>query len=234
MTTIEAMKQALEASRNHAGNYKLTDAECDVQIAAETALLEAISREEAQTVEPTLYQFRTAPARRDDENLWYAWTDCSAEAAAGYMKTPKLHDWDYEVRELFTRPAPSADVKPASSEREALIASMEKQRDWAEERDYTSVADSLGRAIDMLAADAPFQPDWVSYRQGVEDGKAEAQQVAVPQGWKLVPVEPTDDMCEAAWNSDGVDYVGEYQRIHRADLAYAAMLAAAPQPPQGE
>lgn len=35
------------------------------------------------------------------------------------------------------------------------------------------------RAIpdEMLAADAPFQPDWVNYRQGVADGKAEAQTV---------------------------------------------------------
>jgi hypothetical protein len=41
----------------------------------------------------------------------------------------------------------------------------------------------MSAAADMLEADGklaapaqPFQPDWVSYRQGVEDGKAEAQQ----------------------------------------------------------
>lgn len=52
--------------------------------------------------------------------------------------------------------------------------------------------------------------------------------VRVPAGWQLVPVEPTDEMCEAAWESDATDYVGEHKRIHRADLAYKAMLAAAP------
>lgn len=52
----------------------------------------------------------------------------------------------------------------------------------------------------------------------------------VPDGWQLVPVEATDEMCEAAWESDASDYVGEHRRIHRADLAYKAMLAAAPKP----
>ena len=42
----------------------------------------------------------------------------------------------------------------------------------------------------------------------------------VPDGYQLVPIEPTDEMCEAAWECEGVD-------IHRADLAYKAMLEAA-------
>lgn len=42
----------------------------------------------------------------------------------------------------------------------------------------------------------------------------------VPEGWKLVPIEPTQKMCAAGINSDnGVYYV------------YRAMLAVAPQPP---
>ena len=49
----------------------------------------------------------------------------------------------------------------------------------------------------------------------------------VPEGMVLVPIEPTDELCEAAWECEGVDYVGEYKRIHRADLAYKAMLEAA-------
>jgi hypothetical protein len=53
---------------------------------------------------------------------------------------------------------------------------------------------------------------------------------AVQAGWKLVPVEPTDEMIEAAWESDGVDYVGEHKRIWQVGPAYAAMLAAAPSP----
>ena len=48
--------------------------------------------------------------------------------------------------------------------------------------------------------------------------------------WVLVPVEPTDEMVEAAWDSDAADYVGEHKRIHSLGLAWSAMLAAAPQP----
>ena len=55
---------------------------------------------------------------------------------------------------------------------------------------------------------------------------------AVAQGWKLVPEEPTDEMVEAAWESDGTDYVGEHKRIWRFDLAYKAALSAAPSTPQ--
>ena len=46
--------------------------------------------------------------------------------------------------------------------------------------------------------------------------------------WVLVPVEPTDEMVEAAWDSDAADYVGEHKRIHSLGLAWSAMLAAAP------
>lgn len=53
-----------------------------------------------------------------------------------------------------------------------------------------------------------------------------------PEGWKLVPVEPTDKMLEAAWDSDAADYVGEHKRIWQLGPAYSAMLAAAPTPPE--
>lgn len=49
--------------------------------------------------------------------------------------------------------------------------------------------------------------------------------------WKLVPVEPTDEMVEAAWGSKGPDYVGWAKCIYRASDAYSAMLEATPQPP---
>lgn len=49
--------------------------------------------------------------------------------------------------------------------------------------------------------------------------------------WALVPRDPTDEMVDAAWDSDAVDYVGEHKRIHSATAAWTAMLAAAPTPP---
>lgn len=43
--------------------------------------------------------------------------------------------------------------------------------------------------------------------------------VAVPKGWKLVPIEPTAEMLEAARWEDGID---------TARTVWAHMLAAAP------
>lgn len=56
-----------------------------------------------------------------------------------------------------------------------------------------------------------------------------AQQPAVPEGWKLVPVEPTREML-----IDGAkaarDFLSENGQYPRAHAVYRAMLAAAPQP----
>ena len=58
-----------------------------------------------------------------------------------------------------------------------------------------------------------------------------AQVVLVPQGWKLVPVEPTEKMisegCCAQTLKDGHRYIGECA----AKTAWSFMLAAAPTPP---
>ena len=43
--------------------------------------------------------------------------------------------------------------------------------------------------------------------------------VCVPEGWKLVPVEPTEEMLASAWRTDVLGIAGTYK----------AMLAAAPE-----
>ena len=57
--------------------------------------------------------------------------------------------------------------------------------------------------------------------------------MSIPEGWKLVPVEPTPKMKEAG--SAGVcanDYDDKDVFTRVAEAAYSAMLAAAPQPPE--
>jgi chorismate mutase len=50
--------------------------------------------------------------------------------------------------------------------------------------------------------------------------------VSVPEGWKLVPVEPTQEMCANATLKAAIKY-----RCHDAyRRVYRAMLAAAPKP----
>lgn len=56
----------------------------------------------------------------------------------------------------------------------------------------------------------------------------------VPQGWKLVPVEPTEDMLSAGGEvSVEGDFCGNQVLWHsEVKTIYAAMLAAALQPPE--
>ncbi|QBQ72186.1 hypothetical protein HWC14_gp37 [Serratia phage Parlo] len=50
----------------------------------------------------------------------------------------------------------------------------------------------------------------------------------LPDGWKLVPVEPTEDMIAAAMNCDDVEFNSDETFCVNFDNIYAAMLAAAP------
>lgn len=61
---------------------------------------------------------------------------------------------------------------------------------------------------------------------------AHAERPAVPDGWKLVPVEPTAKMLQAAEGTGSRSYTGTF--VVLPDAAYRAMLAAAPQPEGGE
>ena len=66
--------------------------------------------------------------------------------------------------------------------------------------------------------------DWSELVDALE---RRASPASVPEGWKLVPVEPTDEMCGAAY-SDRMVWNGGPRAI------YEAMLAAAPTPPVSE
>lgn len=55
-----------------------------------------------------------------------------------------------------------------------------------------------------------------------------ASQEATQEGWKLVPVEPTEEMLRDGWNA----YLGEMKGgFDRFAIVYRAMLSAAPTPP---
>lgn len=52
--------------------------------------------------EPVEYQMRMRPTW--EVTSWSDWKKCSRDSFDDYIKTPKLHDWEYEVRELYTTP----------------------------------------------------------------------------------------------------------------------------------
>jgi len=58
-----------------------------------------------------------------------------------------------------------------------------------------------------------------------------ATQPQAPQGWKLVPIEPTEEMCQAALNCQDWDP----KDTPEAEMycLYQAMVAAAPETPEG-
>ena len=62
---------------------------------------------------------------------------------------------------------------------------------------------------------------------------------AIPAGWKLVPVEPTADMCKAGGHfmSERLnDYAPSGEALYVQDIksAYSLMLNAAPPAPEGD
>ena len=56
--------------------------------------------------------------------------------------------------------------------------------------------------------------------------RLEEAQISVPEGWKLVPVEPTEEMCLA-----GSEYVALRGLACSVSAVFRAMLSAAPLPP---
>ena len=62
----------------------------------------------------------------------------------------------------------------------------------------------------------------------VEFKRTQASPASVPEGWKLVPIEATMEMCEAGWN----EY--DLQEHFSVRFMYERMIAAAPTPPVSE
>lgn len=71
----------------------------------------------------------------------------------------------------------------------------------------------------------------------VEKAKNSAKEPAVPEGWKLVPVEPTDEMYEAGYNKLRGIHSGPFNgspSLGHSGVVYRAMLAASPAAPSQE
>ena len=98
------------------------------------------------------------------------------------------------------------------------------------------MTDTLKRAADMLRhmSDAGSTDEYRSCNDIASELEAMAGHTTprTCPGWQIVPTEPTDEMVEAAWDSDAADYVGEHKRIYNMFLAYKVMLAAAPKEPK--
>lgn len=69
----------------------------------------------------------------------------------------------------------------------------------------------------------------VAYKHGWNDFRAAILAQPVSQGYKRVPVEPTEEMIAAAMNCDDVEFNSDETFCVNFDNIYRAMLAAAPE-----
>lgn len=151
-----------------------------------------------------------------------------AEANAGGV------DWGLEIAALFL------DRQREAHDREYAHQEWDTGAwvfDRPEQEEYSNTLDELAEGIRALknrtpATTAPVAP------QG-------AKSQPTPNGWKLIPIEPTEDMVTCGFESwpdrffskpeDWTAYeamTGCQKAAHRARLCWAAMLAAAPVPDQ--
>lgn len=116
-------------------------------------------------------------------------------------------------------------------------------RDWSIKGVGNDQATGCNQA--MLAA--PAQDDKSASTELPNHSNLSTNSPVIPDGWKLVPIEPTENMIIDGFESEPdktfskpevwEEYAamsGCKQAAHRAKLCWAAMLAAAPTPQKGE
>ena len=143
----------------------------------------------------------------------------SSLKAAGFTQASPSNQWKPPV-------GPSASpmlqrIDDLSTQRDELLRDMQDVLDMLINQPHAVTA--ANQAEDMLRLSIGtakyFAKAWP------ENHSPDIAKMVVPEGWQLVPVEPTIEMVQAATNSA----VGFGTRA-----AYQAMLSAAPKPEGGE
>lgn len=113
---------------------------------------------------------------------------------------------------------------------------------------YTGKMVYLNQQPDAATDTEVYFPLWLHAQPATQDKDdiPDAGKMIIPPGWKLVPVEPTEDMVICGFESepdetfsapkDWEEYEamsGCEQAAHRAHLCWKAMIEAAPEAPNG-
>ena len=89
---------------------------------------------------------------------WTSWELCTKGQAEDYQKTPLLHDWEYEVRALYTTPQPTqaqAGAPRVSPEQwQALFDDQKRLVEIANSR--ADIAESMLTAVQAQAGAVPL------------------------------------------------------------------------------
>lgn len=127
----------------------------------------------------------------------------------------------WKVESLITA-APSEARAQHDAELRAKLEALEKQEPVAVYRDE-------GGGFNAIKArkNAPFDSTWKPLY-----AKPVPATPAIPEGWQLVPKEPTIDMHDKG--TQVILAFGEHPTCHGANECYKAMLSAAPKPATNE
>jgi|GEM_PF-2641358 len=188
--------------------------ECDrLRLAAQLKL------RELEKQSPVGKQYRVSAKENNSATGWSLWHEGDGEQYR--------NSYDVEVREVFTRPVP-------------VLATLEAPQ--PEPVAYTSQAN-----LDALAKKPPKTLEFMTGDKSVYRNPVtlytESPAPVTPEGWKLVPVEPTEGMVIAGFESEPdesfstAEAWGEYQAMsgcqqaaYKAKLCWNAMIATAPIP----
>lgn len=155
------------------------------------------------------------------------------------------------AHEYSVQPVPVVPDEMATSDDMNLRAAMLQGAEAVSNRDELPLdylqghKDGLEWAAQLAEANHPQTGDWLyddpielarAIRKGPDMPTVQAgNSQVIPDGYALVPVEPTDEMIVAAMDSDDVTYNESDDTVfyvHHREI-YKAMLAAAPKPETG-
>ncbi|EAW1825225.1 hypothetical protein AH448_17300 [Salmonella enterica subsp. diarizonae] len=141
--------------------------------------------------------------------------------------------------------APPEPVVPEVLERlRSIVAdprALPRRKEWISGQQYSYVLlENVEAMVDEACRAAMLQSKYRDLSQPADPQISEYEKImlqagnspVIPDGYTLVPVEPTDEMIVAAMDSDDVTYNESDDTVfyvHHCEI-YKAMLAAAPQP----
>lgn len=160
----------------------------------------------------------------DQEDFWF-WNDCDKDF---------FDKIDGKKRMLYTAP-PAQVAVPDEKWVNPDIGYVDENgfaEGWNESRQH---AVNNGKVPPVVKGISAYCRGWNAFRAAMlKAGPVTAS--TVPDGWKLVPVEPTEEMCKAGyeaqdkWRSEQCDNFKE-RRYSFSQPRYKAMINAAPAAP---
>lgn len=172
----------------------------------------ALEQEVQKNLEGALaWQQRAEAAEAKAKNLNDGWLNAIAERDEARLEQGKL-EASRIVKDSWKERAWTAEEKLAELEKQKAVGTVSIAMDWNTHRNIATV----NMRPDLVVAEMKDGDELFT-----RPAPAVSLTEMVPEGWKLVPVEPTEEMIAAGDQfMDGLSRLGD---------AYEAMLAAAPE-----